>query len=271
MVSETGATDATRLATRAARRIAELSGVVRHDVCLVLGSGWASASRSLGDTLWEAQAVDVPGFHGTEVPGHTGLVSSVRLANGKHALVLGARTHLYAGWGVHSVAHGVRTARATGASVVILTNGSGATSMSRTIGEIVLIADHLNFTGVSPLEGSLFVDMTDAYSPRLRELCHRVDGNLSEGIYAQFRGPQYETPAEVAMARLVGADLVGMSTALETIAAREAGMEVLALALVTNHAAGVSEESFTHESVIDVSPSVHNRMENLLASIVREL
>jgi purine-nucleoside phosphorylase len=135
----------------------------------------------------------------------------------------------------------------------------------------VLISDHINLTGASPLRGATFIDLTDLYSSRLRTLCREIEPSLPEGVYAQFRGPQYETPAEVRMAGIMGADLVGMSTGLEAIAAREAGLEILGLSLVTNLAAGMTGEPLNHEEVLEAGRAAAQRMGRLLARVVRAL
>ena len=177
------------------------------------------------------------------------------------------RTHLYEGLGVRPVVHGVRTAAAAGCRVVVLTNGCGGLEEKWQPGTPVLISDHLNLTGTSPLEGATFIDLTDLYSSRLRALCREVEPELDEGVYAQFPGPHYETPAEVRMVRAMGGDLVGMSTGLEAIAAREAGMEVLGISLVTNLAAGLGEP-LHHEEVLEAGRAAAARMGELLGRIV---
>ena len=187
----------------------------------------------------------------------------------KVALVLGSRTHYYEGKGVRAVAHGMRTAAALGCDQVVLTNGCGGLNVEWKPGQVVLISDHINLTAESPLEGANFVDLTDLYSPRLRTLARTVDASLPEGIYVQFRGPHYETPAEVNMARVIGGNLVGMSTTLEAIAAREAGVEVAALSLVTNPAAGISETPLSHTEVLEAGAAASARIGELLARIVR--
>jgi purine-nucleoside phosphorylase len=189
----------------------------------------------------------------------------------RHALVLGSRTHYYEGHGVRAVAHGVRTAAAAGCSVIVLTNGCGGLNPDWAPGTAVLISDHLNLTGASPLEGATFVDLTDLYSARLRAICREVEPNLPDGVYAQFRGPQYETPAEVRMAGILGADLVGMSTALEAIAAREAGLEVLGVSLVTNLAAGISDSPLDHAEVLEAGRAAAQRVGGMLAEVVRRI
>jgi purine-nucleoside phosphorylase len=196
-------------------------------------------------------------------------VRSIRLTGtDTHALVLGSRTHLYEDRGLRRVVHGVRTAAAAGARAVVLTNGCGGLNPAWGPGTPVLIRDHINLTATSPLEGATFVDLTDLYSARLRAIAHDVDPSLPEGVYAQFRGPHYETPAEVTMAGRMGADLVGMSTTLEAIAARHAGLEVLGVSLVTNLAAGISGEPLSHHEVIEAGRAAGQRISRLLTDIV---
>ena len=255
------------IAREAATVIAERTGVPRHDLALVLGSGWGGAADLLGETVAEIPSHEIPGFSAPAVAGHGATTRSIRLANGKHALVLGSRTHLYEGKGVRPVVHGVRTAAATGARAVVLTNGCGGLDASWAPGTPVLIRDHLNLTATSPLEGATFVDLTDLYSQRLRDVAHEVDPDLPEGVYAQFPGPHYETPAEVTMAGRLGATLVGMSTTLEAIAARHAGLEVLGLSLVTNLAAGISPVPLSHAEVIEAGQAAGPRISRLLAEI----
>jgi len=269
-------TDPFDVARLAARVIAERTGVERHDVALVLGSGWGGAADLLGETVAEIASHDVPGFSRPAVAGHVGTLRSVRIAGDdarpdRYALVLGSRTHLYEGRGVRRVVHGVRTAAATGASTVVLTNGCGGLNPAWGPGTPVLVSDHLNLTATSPLEGATFVDLTDLYSARLRAVAREVDPSLDEGVYVQFPGPHYETPAEVAMAGRLGGDLVGMSTTLEAIAARHAGLEVLGISLVTNLAAGISPEPLDHGEVLAAGRAAGPRISALLADVVRRL
>jgi purine-nucleoside phosphorylase len=269
------ATDPLSVARRAADAIAERTGVAHHDVALVLGSGWGGAADLLGETIADVPATQIPGFSAPAVVGHSGTLRSVRYQGDdgttKHALVLGARTHLYEGHGVRHVAHGVRTAAATGATTLVLTNGCGGIDPSWGPGTPVLIRDHINLTAASPLEGATFVDLTDLYSARLRAVARQVDPSLAEGVYVQFRGPQYETPAEVEMARRLGGDLVGMSTTLEAIAARHLGMEILGVSLVTNHAAGVTGDKLSHDEVLAAGAAAGPRISALLAQVIRRI
>lgn len=260
--------DPKALAAEAAAKIAELTGVATHDIALTLGSGWGKSADVLGETVAVIDAAEVPGFHASGVPGHSGTLRSIRLANGKHALIIGARTHFYEGLGVRAVVHGVRTAAATGATIMVLTNGAGGVNPAFKPGYPVLISDHINLTAASPLEGATFVDLTDLYSPRLREIARGVDPTLHEGVYTQFTGPHYESPAEVRYAGIIGGDIVGMSTALEAIAAREAGMEILGLSLITNLAAGIQETPLSHEEVLEAGREAEPRLAALLGEIV---
>lgn len=262
---------AAAVAERAAGVVRQTLGVEHFDIALTLGSGWAKAADLIGATIGEIQANKVPGFGVSEIPGHTGILRSIALPNGKKALIVGARSHLYEGQGVRAVAHGVRVAAACGARVMVLTNGAGGIKKSWAPGTPVLISDHINLTAVSPLEGATFIDLTDLYSARLRTIAKTIDPHLDEGVYVQFRGPHYETPAEVQMAKAMGGEIVGMSTALEAIAAREAGMEVLGISLITNLAAGISPNPLSHEEVVRSGKAAEPAMSSLLAKIVRAL
>lgn len=267
MTTTSSAPSAHDLAAQAADRLRELTGVERHDIALVMGSGWLPAVDALGEVVAEVSTTDLPGFAPPAVAGHAGRIRSVRSGE-KNLLVFLGRTHLYEGLGVRPVVHNVRMAAGAGCEVVVLTNGCGGLDDSWSPGTPVLISDHVNLTSTSPIEGAHFVDLTDLYSPRLRDLCREVDPTLAEGVYVQFRGPHYETPAEIGMVRAIGGTLVGMSTTLEAIAAREAGMEVLGISLVTNLAAGISGEPLNHEEVLAAGNAAATRMGRLLGAIV---
>ena len=264
------------LATEAAAELARLTGVDRHDVALVLGSGWLPAVDALGDATAEVATTDLPGFTAAvEKPGRSVVAisavaspsastagshpePSTRATSCRSMPVFSARTAAACfassygeGSGVSAVVHGVRTAARAGCRAIVLTNGCGGLKETWTPGTPVLISDHINLTGTSPIEGANFVDLTDLYSSRLRALCRELDPSLDEGVYVQFPGPHYETPAEIGMVRAIGGTLVGMSTTLEAIAAREAGLEVLGISLVTNLAAGISGEPLNPEEVLE--------------------
>lgn len=259
------------IAQRAAAQIAEKTGVERHEIALTLGSGWGKAAELIGETTATIPAHEIDGFSRPALEGHVGTLRSVLLPSGKRALVIGARTHYYEGHGVRRVVHSVRTAAAAGATTMILTNGAGGIKETWAPGTPVLISDHINLTADSPLEGATFIDLTDLYSSRLRALAHSIDATLDEGVYCQFRGPHYETPAEVQMAKTIGGHIVGMSTALEAIAARQAGMEVLGLSLITNLAAGIQSTPLSHQEVLEAGRDAEPVISALLARIVAAL
>ena len=262
-------TDPFDVARAAATVIAERTGSPTHDVALVLGSGWGQTADLIGPTLATVDNADVPGFHAAAVAGHSGSMRSVAIGDtGRRALVYGTRTHYYEGRGVRSVVHAVRTASQAGCSTIVLTNGCGGLNRAWRPGTPVLIRDHINLTATSPLEGPTFADLTDLYSSRLRAIAREVDDSLDEGVYVQFPGPHYETPAEVQMAKTIGGDLVGMSTTLEAIAARHVGLEVLGISLVTNLAAGISNQPLSHQEVLDAGRAAAERCGRLLADVV---
>ncbi|SEB57296.1 purine-nucleoside phosphorylase [Microbacterium hydrocarbonoxydans] len=259
------------IAAEAAADIARLTGVEKHDIALTLGSGWGKAADIIGETTATIPATEVTGFSKPALEGHVGTLRSIRTPDGKNVLVIGARTHYYEGHGVRRVVHSVRTAAATGAKIMVLTNGAGGVRETWTPGQPVLISDHINLTADSPLEGATFIDLTDLYSKRLRDIARGVDPSLDEGVYTQFRGPHYETPAEVQMAKHIGGHIVGMSTALEAIAAREAGMEILGFSLITNLAAGIQSTPLSHAEVIEAGREAEPVISALLARVVEAL
>ena len=269
------AADPYAAAAASAARLAELTGQPRHDAAVVLGSGWASAAAAIGPGEAEIPLADLGGFPAPTVAGHAGLVRSVRAGQVRVLVFLG-RAHLYEGHSPATVVHGVRTAIAAGCRVVVLTNAAGGIS-GYPVGQPVLLRDHLNLTGRSPLAGTAppegypgrFADLTEAYSARLRGLAQQAgEENLPEGVYAGLPGPHYETPAEIRMLRLFGADLVGMSTVLEAIAARHLGAEVLGISLVTNPAAGLGEGDLNHAEVVAAGQAAADRMGALLAAVL---
>jgi purine-nucleoside phosphorylase len=265
--TEPDSTDAS--AVDAAARLAELTGKDHHDVAIVLGSGWVPAIDVLGEADAEITVTDLPGFLPPAVEGHAGRIRSLTVGSVRVLAFLG-RTHLYEGRGVAPVVHGVRTAAAAGCRVVVLTNACGGLRAGLKVGDPVLIRDHLNLTGRTPLVGPRFVDLSNLYSPTLRALVRSADETLAEGVYAMFPGPQYETPAEVRMAGVLGADLVGMSTVLEAIAAHAEGCAVLGISLVTNLAAGLGDP-LDHEEVLAVGKAAATRMGHLLRTVVPQL
>jgi purine-nucleoside phosphorylase len=259
------------VAAAAAEDIARITGVERHDIALTLGSGWGKAAELLGETTSTFPATQVTGFSAPALTGHVGTLRSIVTPKGRRVLVIGARTHYYEGYGVRRVVHSVRTAAAAGARTMVLTNGAGGIKHTWTPGRPVLISDHINMTGDTPLEGATFIDLTDLYSLRLRDLARSIDPSLDEGVYTQFRGPQYETPAEVQMVKSFGGHIVGMSTALEAIAARQAGMEILGFSLITNMAAGIQKTPLSHQEVLDAGREAEPVISSLLARVIGAL
>jgi purine-nucleoside phosphorylase len=263
------------LAQRAADELRERSGVERYDLAVVLGSGWREGARALGEPTSVVASADLAGFVEPSVAGHAGTILTVPFEGRTLALVSG-RVHLYEGHGVHQVVHPVRTVVAAGASTVVLTNAAGGIDPAIAPGSVVVVRDHINLTGTSPLEGPApparlagrFVDLSDLYSARLRARVADAAPELTDGVYLGLRGPHYETPAEIEMARRLGATLVGMSTVLEAIAARHLGADVLGLSLVSNFAAGVSAGPLDHREVLEAGQQAAASLGSLLARVV---
>jgi purine-nucleoside phosphorylase len=274
------ADDPWRLVEQAAAAIAQRTGVDRHDAFVVLGSGWTPAAERFGELTAEVPMDELPGFPTVGVTGMAGVLRSVRAEGGRRILVVLGRVHAYEGHELVEVVHAVRTAVRAGCGTVVVTNAAGGLRQGMRVGQPVLISDHINLTSRSPLTGPAapdelglprFVDLTEAYSARLRELARQVDPSLEEGVYAGLPGPHYETPAEIRMLRTLGADLVGMSTVHEVIAARHVGAEVLGLSLVTNLGAGLGETDLDHADVLAVGRSSAEAMGDLLAQVVARL
>ena len=270
--------DAHRHALQAAGALAVLTGVPRHEVAVVLGTGLAGAADAIGPALSRHPLDTLPGLPASFVSHQTSEFRSLEVA-GRRILVFLGRLHLYEGYSPAQVVHAVRTAVAAGCSTVILTNASGSLHTDLGTGSLALISDHLNLTGRSPLTASPagrglpspFVDLVDAWSPRLRSVAREVDPILTECVYAQLSGPHFETPAEIRMLRTLGADLVGMSSVLEAIAARQVGAEVLGLSLVTNLAAGMEDEAISPGDIIGVGVDRAGDVGQLVRRIVSAL
>ncbi|WP_460729805.1 purine-nucleoside phosphorylase [Nocardia heshunensis] len=254
----------------AAEAIAERTGVRKHRVAVVLGSGWQEAAAVIGEPATSISMAEVPGFGSPTAQGHQGTIHSVPVGDEPVLLLMG-RQHLYEGHAPGQVVHNVRTALAAGAQTVLLTNAAGGIRDGLAVGEAVLISDHLNLTGRTPIEGANFVDLVDAWDPELRALAKEIDPSLREGVYAGLTGPQYETPAEIRMLRTLGADLVGMSTVLEAIACREGGAKVLGISLVTNLAAGVTGQHLSHAEVLAEGHAAAPRLGKLLRGVLERL
>ncbi|MDR1355836.1 MAG: purine-nucleoside phosphorylase [Propionibacteriaceae bacterium] len=264
------ATNYSDLASDATDEIRRRAGIPGVDIAVILGSGWASGVDQLGERIAALPLDELTGFSRPVVAGHGGEAILTNVA-GRTVLAYTGRTHFYEGRGAHAVAHGVRTAAELGAKVLIVTNGCGGLDTSWNPGQVVVLRDHINLTGTTPLHGPMFIDMSTAYDPQLRQLIHEIEPALPEGVYAQFAGPAYETVAEVRMAGIMGATLVGMSTTLEVIAARACGLRVLGLSLVTNLAAGVTETKLDHAEVIAAGRKAGPRLAALLATTLERI
>lgn len=251
----------------AADRLAVLTGIPRHQVLVVLGSGWGPAADAFGHPVASFPMTDLPGFVAPTAEGHRGTIASYDV-DGVATLVLSGRTHLYEGLGLRPVVHGVRTAAAAGCTVAVLTNANGSLRADLEVGQVVLVRDHLNLTATSPIEGAHFVDLTDCWSPRLRRLACEGDPGLVEAVYAWLPGPHYETLAEAEWIRRLGADILGMSTVPEAIAARECDIEVLGLSTVT--AVEGDDAGIDPSEVVAVAEASATRTGPLLADLVRK-
>jgi purine-nucleoside phosphorylase len=265
----------------AAETVAERLDASGPEVAVVLGSGLGGVADRL-EGARSALYATLPGFPETTVAGHAGRMVIGGIA-GRKTLLLCGRVHGYEGYAASEVGFGVRVAATLGVQTLIVTNAAGGIDPTLAPGEIVAIADQLNLTGTSALcgpnderLGPRFVDMTDAYSPALRALAalaapDSLGRPLREAIYAGVAGPAYETPAEVRMLRALGAGLVGMSTVHEVTAARHAGLAVLGLSLVSNHAAGVKNEPLRHEDVTRAAAAGSDALGSLIAAVIASL
>jgi purine-nucleoside phosphorylase len=271
---EVPTTDPFARAERSAAALRERAGGGGFDAAVVLGSGWQAAADAMGAPELEVPLADLGGFPQPGVKGHAASVRYVRKGDRRVLVYLG-RVHLYEGHDPHAVVHGVRTAIAAGCRTIVLTNAAGGINAGYAVGQPVLISDHINLTGRSPLSGPLppqvpsrFVDLTDAYSGRLRTLAREFDPSLAEGVYAGLPGPHFETPAEIRMLRAAGAGLVGMSTVMEAIAARHLGAEVLGISIVSNPAAGLTDAPIDHHDVLAATGAAAARVGALLSDLL---
>jgi purine-nucleoside phosphorylase len=255
------------LAAQAAAALVERTGVARHDATVVIGSGWDAAAEAFGRVVAEVPVSELPGFVVPVAPGHQGTVRSYDL-NGIAVLVFFGRTHIFEGLGPGPVAHPVRVGAASGSSIAVLTNATGSLRADWQPGTGVLIRDHINWTRISPIVGAKFVDLTDAWSPRLREIARSLDPDLVEGVYALMPGPSVQSGAETRMLRGFGADLVGMSVAIEAIAAREAGLELLGVSIAsTIEDAGVELDPI---KVLDIAHATALRLGPVIAGVLTQ-
>ncbi len=269
---------------RKAARLIESKTSIRPQIGIVLGSGLGAFGESLGHAI-RIPYQEIPGFPASTAVGHAGqLIVGTLGANGRGTdlVVMSGRFHLYEGYTARQVTSGIRLFRELGVKRVVLTNAAGGINPEFAKGALVLISDHLNLQGTNPLIGPndselgpRFPDMTEAYSPELRQQARETADELGiplhEGVYAAMPGPSYETPAEIRFLKVIGADLVGMSTVAETIAANHMGMEVLGISCVTNLAAGLSGEKLSHAEVLEIGQRVSGTFLKLLSALLPRL
>jgi purine-nucleoside phosphorylase len=270
-------TDPFAQAEASAAALRKRAGVDGFDAVVVLGSGWRAAADAIGAAEVEVPLAELGGFRQPSVKGHEPSVRYIAKGQRRVLLFLG-RIHLFEGYDPNAVAHGVRTAIAAGCRTVVLTNAAGGINASYMVGQPVLISDHINLTGRSPLWGPLparvpsrFTDLTEVYSRRLRDLARELDPALAEGVYACVPGPHFETPAEIRMMRGAGADLVGMSTVMEAIAARHLGAEVLGISMVSNPAAGLTDAPIDHQGVLAATGASAAQVGVLLSQLLHRV
>jgi purine-nucleoside phosphorylase len=265
-------TEAAIKAAKAIRKRASLE----PKVGIVLGSGLGGLSKSIADAV-RIPFGEIPGFPEVTVAGHEGAVI-VGSLGGREIVALSGRFHMYEGHPAALAAFPVRVFHALGAHDLFVSNAAGGISPKLAVGDLMMISDHLNLMGTNPLVGEAqegevrFPDMTDAYNPGLRWLlrttAESLDIKLREGVYAGLLGPSYETPSEVKMLRLLGADAVGMSTVPEVIVARALGMRVAGVSCITNAAAGVTGAALSHEEVLETTHRVSASFESLVTEFL---
>jgi purine-nucleoside phosphorylase len=252
----------------------------RPKIAVVLGSGLGAFAGELSDRI-EVPYADIPGWPHSTAAGHAGKLVLGRLG-GIDVAVMAGRVHLYEGYTPAEVVFPVRVLGRLGVRSIVFTNAAGGINLSYQRGALVLICDHINLQGANPLAGpnddslgTRFPDMSEAYSRRYREIARQVAAelgiDLAEGVYAAVLGPSYETPAEIRCLRTIGADLVGMSTVPEVIAARHAGIEVLAISCVTNMAAGILPHKITHQEVLETGEAVRGTLVKFLKELLPRL
>lgn len=269
----------TEAAVKAAAAIRLKAPNRQPKVGIILGSGLGGLSKAIGEAVRVAFR-DIPGFPDVTVAGHEGAVI-VGALGGREVVVLSGRFHMYEGHPAALAAFPVRVFHALGAHDLFVSNAAGGISPKLAVGDLMMISDHLNLTGTNPLVGAAqkgevrFPDMTDAYNPGLRWLlrttAEALGITLREGVYAGLLGPSYETPSEVKMLRLLGADAVGMSTVSEVIVARALGMRVAGVSCITNAAAGVTGAALSHSEVLETTDKVSATFESLVTEFLARL
>jgi purine-nucleoside phosphorylase len=263
-------------ARKAAQAIGKRAGAREPTVAIILGSGLGGLAKAI-DNAVRIRFADIPGFPEATVVGHEGAVI-VGSLGGREVVALSGRFHMYEGHSAALAAFPVRVVHALGVRELFVSNAAGGISLELAVGDLMMISDHLNLMGTNPLVGPVqegetrFPDMTNAYDPGLRKVLRKTAEKLGvplrEGVYAGLLGPSYETPSEVKMLRLLGADAVGMSTVPEVIMARALGMSVAGISCITNAAAGVTGSALSHAEVLETTQRVSGAFESLVTEFV---
>ena len=252
----------------------------RPGVGMILGSGLGDFADTLEDPVRIPYA-EIPNFPVSTAPGHVGALVFGK-KQGREVVVMQGRIHFYEGLPQQVITLPVRVLAAIGVKQLVLTNAAGGVNLTFDPGTLMLISDHINYSGANPLIGPnlddfgpRFPDVSDLYCKKLRDAVKEAAAKegiaLREGVYMMFSGPNYETPAEVRMAKIVGADAVGMSTVPEALVAGHCGMEVMGISCVTNIAAGLSDQKLDHSEVLEIANRIHDTFQNLLDVILRTI
>lgn len=254
-------------------------GDFRPEVGIILGSGLGELADEFCKTAIDYK--DIPGFEASTVSGHKGRLVFAEI-NGKNVVMMQGRFHFYEGHSIQKVVFPVKVMKMLGVETLIITNAAGGVNASFNPSDLMIITDHINYMGANPLIGAnddsmgeRFPDMSEVYTPELVELVKKIGQDigveLQEGVYMALTGPSYETPAEVKMARIIGADAVGMSTVPEAIIAAWAGMKVIGLSCICNSAAGVSTVGLSHEDVIKAANKAKDKFKRLVKEVIKKL
>lgn len=245
---------------------------IKPQIAIILGSGLGSLAREIRGIAVPYR--EIPGFKASSVAGHAGNLIIGELG-AKKVVAMQGRLHFYEGYELADIVYPVQVMKALGAQKLIVTNASGGINTAFKQGDLMLIEDHINFTGKNPLKGPEFIDMTEVYSKKMLNIAEKTAEelklNIQKGVYSWVTGPSYETPAEIRMLRTLGADAVGMSTVPEVIIARHEGLEVLGISCITNMAAGVLGKPLSHEEVMETAKKVEEAFTGLVKEVVNRL
>ena len=257
--------------------IKAIAGDIKFDIAMVLGSGLGDMAETLGEVIYIPYS-EIPHFPVSTVPGHKGRLA-IGLLEGKRVVCMQGRFHYYEGWTMQQCVYPIQVFKMLGINNLMLTNAAGGVNTAWQPGDLMVINDHIKVMGDSPMRGAncdelgpRFFDMSHVYEKELQKVAHsaaaKLGFSLRDGVYMLFGGPQFETPAEVRMARLLGADAVGMSTVPEAISASQMSMKVLGISCLTNMGAGILDQPLNHEEVLETGEKVKSRFQALVREIV---